>query len=383
MRANPYSEFLGQILPLFIPLVLIPLLIAIGYGIYKFNKASKNPDAFANSFAAKMLTTLRATFNPDSASNRVHPLAMGAINPTNDSHNVEESPMLKRNRPESDENKPSTRSKIDTGDLPPLDMLLGEEDETDIEEIAEPPAPTQKPVQTVQLRQMTHSTQYVKLNTGDIAPAKEVLSILRDEDDGRLIIQINDTAYRTMANAGEIKQEFTRIMKELAAIVAKEDDNPPARDNYVVGTVVEAQSANIRDLIDSKPEAEIKAPPRPAVKSVPPPPTADGLMPGDLPSYKLSDNPVRVEKKGRFGGQKVELDPIPQLDLAAAIETYLQYKLQHTPEYRRRKIHIHGTPTGSIRIQVDEQYYDFVDEVKDLEVRSFLQATIAEWQERQ
>ena len=73
----------------------------------------------------------------------------------------------------------------------------------------------------------------------------------------------------------------------------------------------------------------------------------------------------------------------PQLDLAAAIETYLQYKLQHTPEYLGRDIHIHGTPTGAIRIQVDQNYYDFVDEVADAEVRDFLQSTIAEWQERQ
>jgi len=164
--------------------------------------------------------------------------------------------------------------------------------------------------------------------------------------------------------------------------VAKADDNPPERKNFQVGTAqpVEPAMPNLRDLIDTKPTPESK--PAPTIKSTPPPPAPDGTMPGDLPSYKLADNPVRVEKKGRFG-QKVEIDPVPQLDLAAAIETYLQYKLQHPQDYQERKIHIHGTPTGTIRIQVDETYYDFVDEVEDSDVRAFLQQTIAEWQERQ
>ena len=69
-----------------------------------------------------------------------------------------------------------------------------------------------------------------------IAPVEEVITILRDQDDGKLMIQVGNTAYRTLANNVDVKQLFTQVMKELAGTVVKPDDNPPARQRYVVGT---------------------------------------------------------------------------------------------------------------------------------------------------
>jgi hypothetical protein len=74
---------------------------------------------------------------------------------------------------------------------------------------------------------------------------------------------------------------------------------------------------------------------------------------------------------------------IPELDIAGAIETYLQHKLAQTPEYAGRKIHVHSAPGGGVRIQVDESFYDAVGDVTDAGVREFLSATIQEWQDRQ
>jgi hypothetical protein len=55
-----------------------------------------------------------------------------------------------------------------------------------------------------------------------------VVSILRDNYDGRLIIQMGDQAYRTLADAPEAKQRFMAIMKELADIVTKPDTRASA-----------------------------------------------------------------------------------------------------------------------------------------------------------
>lgn len=373
------SEFLGQILPLFIQLVFIPLLLGILYFAYqKFYLPRKN--------ASEDLSTEPQQTNNNPTLSEVQASIM------------EDEPMTEKNQPTgSDDNL--NRPQIDTGDLPSLDMLLGNMEATPIEE-APPLQPIQKePPQIVQLREVSPDTAYVQLQSGQIAPAQEIITILRDEDDGRLMIQVGRTAYRTLSDDPNIKQLFTQIMKELAGTVVQTDDNPPTRKRYVVGTppaeepifqhVPEIEpptpiqdTPSIRELLlDDEDESEpISSTPR---KKTPPPPQPGGTMPGDLPSFKLDDNPMKTEKKGRFGNQKVELEPLPELDLAAAIETYLQYKLQHTLDYRGRNIHIHGTPTGAIRIQVDEQYYDFVDEVADVEIRQFLQDTIAEWQERQ
>lgn len=378
------NEFLSQIVPLFIQLIGVPVVLGVaffGYRRYKEN-------------STKTETSPEIT-NTDSNEEHENVLIQSRMEDAN---------MTDKNQSMPEENKPVTQSKkIDTSDLPPLDLLLGNlEEEPVVEpEPAPPPAPDAPP-QVVQLREMNPNTTYVQLNTGKIAPAQEIISILRDDDDGRLIIQVGNTAYRTLTDNPDIKQLFTQIMKELAGTITQPDANPPTRQRYVVGEVpieepifqqspdiappAQSDLPSIRDLLIDNDKSEPEKPaPKPRAKpktQTPPPPKHGGPMPGDLPSFKLDDNPLKTEKKGRFG-QKTEAEPLPELDLAAAIETYLQYKLQHTPEYMGRNIHIHGTPTGTIRIQVDESFYDFVDEVTDVEVRQFLQDTIAEWQERQ
>ena len=74
---------------------------------------------------------------------------------------------------------------------------------------------------------------------------------------------------------------------------------------------------------------------------------------------------------------------LEMLDLATAIETYLQHKLKHTPEYAEREIHVRSAPGGGVLIQVDAQFYEAVSDVEDDPIRQFLMATIQEWQESQ
>ncbi|RMG83253.1 MAG: hypothetical protein D6712_13285, partial [Chloroflexi bacterium] len=70
--------------------------------------------------------------------------------------------------------------KVDTGQLPDLDLLV---------ETPPPPAPTQKPAS---------GSYQVQLDNGDITEAEELVTVLRDKRDGRLIVQIGDVAYRTL-----------------------------------------------------------------------------------------------------------------------------------------------------------------------------------------
>ena len=178
--------------------------------------------------------------------------------------------------------------------------------------------------------------------------AEEIVTVLVDPRDGRLVVEIDDVAYRTLVDAPDVKKKFIQIMKKLSEVVTQPDDNPP-----------------------------VVAQPHPATPAPQgPPPLPDGSMPGDLPSYKLKDN-VSAPKDTKKGA-------IPEIDLAGAIEAYLQHKLQYTPQYAHRQIHVRSAPGGNgVLIQVDTVFYEAVSDVADPEVRAFLTTAIQEWQQRQ
>jgi hypothetical protein len=102
-------------------------------------------------------------------------------------------------------------------------------------------------------------------------------------------------------------------------------------------------------------------------------------LPGDLPKFKMPDTPPQPPKRGR----KPVAEPIPEINIAGAIEAFLQHKLAFTPEYSTRSIHVRPASHGGVHIEVDNKLYDSVGDVEDAAVREFLTATIAEWQSRQ
>jgi hypothetical protein len=100
--------------------------------------------------------------------------------------------------------------------------------------------------------------------------------------------------------------------------------------------------------------------------------------PGDLPKFKMPDI---MEKPSR--GRKGPAEPIPEINIAGAIEEYLQYRLTTTPQFAGRYIHVRPAATEGLHIEVDDKSYETVGEVEDAAVRTFLQETIEEWQSRQ
>ncbi len=233
----------------------------------------------------------------------------------------------------------------------------------------------------------------IKLASGQSVRAELALSVLRDERDGRLLVKIGEKGYRSLADAPDAKREFTRIMKELSSIIMQADDNPPTEDAPAPKPAPVPQPAPVA----SAPEMASDDVPLPSVgdllrpedrphpitpaKDAPRVPKGDAV-PGDLPSYRFDDNPASIVH-GRMGVKKVEFVPPPDLDIPSAIEQFLQYKLRQTGMFPAREIHVLPALGGGVRIRVDNDYYEFVDEVRDVEVRAFIQASIAEWQERQ
>ena len=199
----------------------------------------------------------------------------------------------------------------------------------------------------------------VTLNTGETIQTEPVLAVRRDARDGQLLVVMDGVGYHSLADAPQLKARFVQVMRDLNEIVSQPEAPP-----------TEAPPAPRRES-------------PPAQSSIPPPPiTPSGAMPGDLTDYKSIESNV-VQQGGLFKRTKIESQPVPELDIAAAIEAYLQHKLNYTPAFRGRPIHVMSAPGGGVRIQVDGKEYETVDDVEDEAVRAFLAETIQEWQDRQ
>lgn len=220
------------------------------------------------------------------------------------------------------------------------------------------------------MRQQGHTR--VQLNNGTVIDAEEIITVLRDPRDGRLVVQIDNTAYRTLKDTPDVKKSFLKVMRELSDVVNEPDDHPPVPEDDYEEAPSPEPSADEQPVYVPQPKIDL-------------PPSNDGLMPGDLPSYKLDDSvPIAKPSGGLFrSAPKGTPEPLPELNIAASIESYLQHKLQFVPEYTGRQIHVHSAPGGGVRIQVDSTFYEAVGDVQEPDVRAFLQTTIEEWQERQ
>jgi hypothetical protein len=102
-------------------------------------------------------------------------------------------------------------------------------------------------------------------------------------------------------------------------------------------------------------------------------------LPGDLPR----PGAAQIRSGGFLRAARIEVEPAQEINIAAAIETYLQHKLWEERAFPGRAIHVHSAPGGGVMIQVDDLYYDSVGDVDDAEVRAYLAAAIQEWGDRQ
>ncbi|MBZ0297349.1 MAG: hypothetical protein K8L99_32615 [Anaerolineae bacterium] len=258
----------------------------------------------------------------------------------------------------------------DASDLPDLDLLVNTPQQVPPTTVTPTPSPVPR---------ARSGMQFVTLSDGSSTEAVEVMSLLRDVVSGDLIIQMGEKSYRDLSSDETFKNSFLKIMRELSPIVknAPAAAAPPTEQHIETAAEEPAPPA----------QPQPTAPPRPTMtppppEKQPPLPPSGGIIPGALPKYDIDHEPAQITKRGLFRRGKLDLPPVPELDIAGRIETYLQHKLQVTPEYAGRSIHVHPAPDGGVAIEVDGIFYDAVNDITDDEIRQFLSNTIREWQEQ-
>jgi hypothetical protein len=237
-------------------------------------------------------------------------------------------------------------------DLPDLDLLVGTGE----------PAAARAPQTSASSPQRRNGTYALQLADGRRVEAVDVLTVSRDLADGSLIVQIGNSAYGHAAEIAdaEARRRLKSALRELAQQVTAEPREPQAA-----------------------PPAASTAPPitPPAPTSSAPAPTPISTPADDgrwkLPNFnEMANEPLKL----RGGKPKQE---VPEINIAAAIEAYLQHKVRTTPAFAQRRLHIHNAPGGGVRIEVDGQFYEAVSDIEDEPTREFIAGAIAEWQASQ
>ena len=249
-------------------------------------------------------------------------------------------------------------------DLPDLDLLIGAEPSPGIPLPAASPMPVASAAPQISPARKS-GTYWLALSDGRRVEAADVLTISRDLADGALIVQIGAQAYGHAADItdAEARRRLKGALRELAQQVTEAPRE------------ARTSTAEVPAVAPPSPETARFEPPAPRPTPSAPTPTVAGEW--DLPNFnEMANEPLKLR-----GGKPKQA--VPEINIAAAIEAYLQHKLRQTPAFEHRRLHIHGAPGGGVRIEVDGRFYEAVSDIEDVDTRTFMAQAIEEWQSRQ
>lgn len=208
----------------------------------------------------------------------------------------------------------------------------------------------------------------VVLSDGRTVNAAEMLTVARDIGDGQLVLSLSGRGFTdaTSIDDAELRKRFLAVLRDLYPM-AQETANAPMPEKVVAPPRPPAPA----------PLPPVAGVPRPVI---PVEPLEDGRLPGDLPKFDQTSDELKFSFKLR---NTSKTEPVPELNIASAIETFLQYKRDQTGAFAGRRIHVLPAMGGGVRIEVDGQYFEAVSDITDTEVRQFIANAIEEWQSRQ
>src|SRR6185503_13912042 len=107
-------------------------------------------------------------------------------------------------------------------------------------------------VASAPIRSARKGTFTVVPKDGSSTEAVEVMTILRDVVDGKLIVQMGEKSYHNVNSDAEFKERFGKLMREVGQMVGKAAPaSPTANEQEQPTTVVEPEPPAVSDPLPS------------------------------------------------------------------------------------------------------------------------------------
>jgi hypothetical protein len=202
----------------------------------------------------------------------------------------------------------------------------------------------------------------------------EVLRLYRDLSNGALVVQIGRQKYYSLDEIAEpqVRRRFLGNAESMAQFAQLKKGTSPLID----------WSAPAPTVNQARPAYPVDSQTIPDNAPLPPPPISSSAPTG--PRDPMAPPPPFSSKPdaAQTGSGKKAVEEAPPKSIADEIEDLLQYRLALDPVFAHRSIHIRSADDGSIVVQVDDIHFDGVGDVKDDDVRAFLQRVVQEWEAR-
>jgi hypothetical protein len=207
---------------------------------------------------------------------------------------------------------------------------------------------------------------------------KEIMRVLRDEDTGDIVVEVEGHRYRQLVEIrdGRIGNQVLEAIADLIKFT---------------GGIVRGQWAAtpVVPTVESPPQPQIAEPASPPRAVAAEPSGTDEeeaflqrLREGEL---QVGETPSREAqpRRGFFGRRKPQA-AAEETGIGGTfideIEAILQRMIRTAPTPPGQEVHVGTGPNGGLQIQVGLRYFSSADEVPDPAIRDLIKAAVKEWE---
>lgn len=207
----------------------------------------------------------------------------------------------------------------------------------------------------------------------------EVMRVIRDEETGRLLVEVEGRRYAHIREIGDARvgRRVLWAIADLVRFTGGMATNPQAMRS--IGEPPPAAAAAAPTTGPVAPPPVSATPPPVSVTSSPPPistrSTVSSLAEPERPRYSMTE----FFRRGLQPNEPAVAGPTSFIE---EIDEILQGYLERLPQRPVESVHVLSAKDGTLCIEVGDTRYDSVEQVPLPEIQQLIRAAVAEWEQR-
>lgn len=201
----------------------------------------------------------------------------------------------------------------------------------------------------------------------------EVMRVMRVPPIGKLVVQVGNQRLQSLA---DVKDES--LKRRLMAAIGELIVFAGGYDTLLDAGVAPPLPRGLGGDMEAKPKEEEALTPEQEAFLMSLEKELKATIQGD-PSAAPKD---LAELEVRLEAPVTPATPSSSLNLVAEIDDILQKHLARDPEFKNRDIHVEQPAAGTLRIRVDNRYYEHPKEIEETNVRQVIKKALQEWESR-